>query len=122
MQCRYSNDCINTNDVVAASLAFALLVFFSHWCTVYLCYQHIYLECLGNGVVFKRGRMTFLKRHQLTSGRGKWNPVETVITKILLPAPDRNQTRNVNKQTTNLLATGIPISFAKVISSQKELT
>ena len=78
---------------------------------------------LGKGVVFKRGKMTFLERHQLTSGRGKRrNPGEPVMAEIPLPAPDRNQTRNPNKQTANLLTTGIPISFAKVISSQKELT
>ena len=77
---------------------------------------------LRKGVVLKRGRMTFLERHQLTSGRGKRNPGEPLMTEILLPAPDRNQTRNVNKQTTNLLTTGIPISFAKVTNSQKELT
>ena len=77
---------------------------------------------LRKGVVLKRGRMTFLERHQLTSGRGKRNPGEPVMAEILLPAPDRNQTRNPNKQTANLLTTGIPISFAKVTSSQKELT
>ena len=77
---------------------------------------------LGKGVVFKRGRMAFLERHQLSSGRGKQNPGEPVMAGILLPAPDRNQTRNPNKQTANLLTTGIPISFAKVTSSRKELT
>ena len=77
---------------------------------------------LRKGVVLKRGRMTFLERHQLTSGRGKRNPGEPVVAEIPLPAPDRNPARNPNKQTANLLTTTIPISFAKVTSSQKELT
>ena len=74
---------------------------------------------LRKGVVLKRGRMTFLERHQLTSGRGKRNPGEPVMAEIPLPAPDRNQTRNPNKQTANLLTTVIPISFAKSLAHER---